>query len=401
VALRRLLSIRDARLYLAGQTFSAFGDSALWLAMAVWVKQLTHSSGAAGATFFFFFAPTLLAPVWGVVVDRRRRRPLLIATNTLTGVAVLALLLVHGVGQVWLIYLVMVVYGSAYAVLGAAQSALLVTMVPAELLADANGAIRAIQGTQSLIAPLTGAGLFALLGAHAVVILDAATFVVAVAALRALRLSEPPPRPPDRRWGTELAAGIRHIARTPILRQVITASICAVLGFGFSETVVFAVAGTGLHEAPSFVGVLVAIQGIGSIVAGPTAAKLVKRIGEPRLIATGLLVAALGALLELAPLLPSVVAGVFVTGLSISWVIVALMTLVQRSTPPQLQGRVYTAADALITTPQTISIAVGAAVIGVVGYRALLGGMAAADIVAAGYLLAPRGATRARFSPCA
>ena len=65
-------------------------------------------------------------------------------------------------------------------------------------------------------------------------------------------------------------------------------------------------------------------------------------------------------------------------------------TLLQRATPPDLQGRVYAAAEALITTPQTISIAVGAALIGVVGYRSLLVAMAAANAVAAGYLLTRR-----------
>ena len=190
---RKLLAVRDARVFLAGQAVSSLGDSALWLAMAVWVKGLTNSSAAAGLVFFFFSAPMLLAPISGLVVDRVRRRPLLMATNAFTGCAVLLLLLVHGAGQVWLIYAVMVVYGFSYSLLGAGQSALLTTMVPPELLADANGALRTIQGTLSLVAPLTGAGLFALVGPQPVVILDAATFAVPVVSLLSLRLIEPPP----------------------------------------------------------------------------------------------------------------------------------------------------------------------------------------------------------------
>jgi len=52
------------------------------------------------------------------------------------------------------------------------------------------------------------------------------------------------------------------------------------------------------------------------------------------------------------------------------------MTLVQRLTPPQLQGRVFAAVEVLITTPQTLSIALGAALITVVGYQVLLTAMA-------------------------
>ena len=54
---------RDFRLYLVGQACSTFGDSAMYLALAIWAKQLTGSSSAAGAVFFAFMAPmTLSAP---------------------------------------------------------------------------------------------------------------------------------------------------------------------------------------------------------------------------------------------------------------------------------------------------------------------------------------------------
>ncbi len=387
--MRRLLAVRDARVFLAGQAVSSFGDSALWLAMGVWVKSLTGSSGAAGLAFFFFSAPTLLAPVTGLLVDRVGRRRLLIAINVFTGCSVLALLLAHGAGQLWLIYLVMTVYGLAYSTLAAAGSALLSALLPDDLLADANGALRTIQGTLSLVAPLTGAGLFALVGPHALVLIDAATFAVPVLCALSLRTVEPTVR--DRRdrrpWRGELSAGVRHIAGSAVLRRVTGAAVCAVLGFGFSETTVFAVAGQGLHRPPAFVGVLVALQGLGAVLGGLTAAPLIRRIAEPLVIAIGLILTCVGALLEIPPSLVSVVPGVLLFGVSLPWVIVGLTTLVQRSTPRELQGRVYAAADALITTPQTVSIAVGAALVGVVGYQALLAAMAAASLLAGAALL--------------
>ena len=77
--MRRLLKVRDARVYLTGQVFSLFGDTALWLAMGIWVKTLTGSNAAAGLVFFFATAPVLLAPLTGLLVDRVRRRPLPLA----------------------------------------------------------------------------------------------------------------------------------------------------------------------------------------------------------------------------------------------------------------------------------------------------------------------------------
>jgi asparagine N-glycosylation enzyme membrane subunit Stt3 len=81
------------------------------------------------------------------------------------------------------------------------------------------------------------------------------------------------------------------------------------------------------------------------------------------------------------------VAGVILFGVSVPWLVVGFTTLLQRLTPPDLQGRIYAAADTLVTTPQTISIAAGAALIGVTGYRPLLAALAAVVTLAAAYLL--------------
>ena len=58
--MRRLLAHRDARLFLVGQSLSLLGDTALWLALGLWVKELTGSSSAAGLVFLCIVAPQLL-----------------------------------------------------------------------------------------------------------------------------------------------------------------------------------------------------------------------------------------------------------------------------------------------------------------------------------------------------
>jgi Na+/melibiose symporter-like transporter len=364
-----------------------FGDSCLWLAMGIWVKTLSGSNAAAGLTFFFFTAPTLAAPLSGLLADRVRRRPLLLATDALTAGAVLLLLLVHGPGQVWLIYVVMAVYGLSYSVLGPAQCALLTLMVPEELLPDANGTLRTAQEALRLIGPLTGAALFVAVGAHVIAAIDATTFAVAAFAVLRVRVSESAPHRMEYRWHRELIAGIRHVFGTLQLRQVVIAGAISTTVFGFAETITYAVAGSGLHHRPVFVGVLVAVQGIGAVVGGPTAPTLVRRLGEGRLVAIGLLAAAVGAVLEMPPALTPVIAGFILFGIAIPWIVVALISLTQRLTPNDLQGRAYAAVDTLITTPQTMSIALGAGLIAVTGYRVLLIAMTGTMSIAAAYLL--------------
>jgi MFS family permease len=385
--MRSLLAHRDARIYLAGQMFSLFGDSSLWLAMGIWVKTLTGSNAQAGLVFFFFTAPSLLAPAFGLLADRVRRRPLLLAANIFTAVAVLALLAVRGPGQVWLIDAVMCAYGISYMVLGPAQSALLTVMVPAELLPDANGALRTAQELLRLFGPLAGAGLFVAVGGHVIAVIDAATFAFPVVSLLLLRVREPGPLPVTGHWTAQLTGGVRHIWRTVDLRHVIVAGACMTTVFGFAETITYAIAGNGLHRPAAFVGVLAAVQGAGAVAGGLSAATLARRLGEVRLIGIAMLMAAAGAALQIPPALPVVLAGDVIFGASIPCVVVGLITLTQRLTPPDLQGRVYSAVETAITTPQTISIALGAGLITVAGYQTLLAAMAGTIALAAAYLL--------------
>jgi predicted MFS family arabinose efflux permease len=85
-----------------------------------------------------------------------------------------------------------------------------------------------------------------------------------------------------------------------------------------------------------------------------------------------MLIFALGALLMADSSLPIVLAGKALFGLGLPWIVVALLTLLQRSTPPQLQGRAFAAAELATGAPQTLSIALGAALVALVDYRFVL-----------------------------
>ncbi len=396
--MRRLLAIPDARRYLAGQACSLLGDSALVLVLMIWVKELTGSSSAAGMVVFAFAAATLLAPLAGVLVDRVRRRPLLIVANLLSALAVLPLLLVDARADLWLIYVVAALYGLSYAVIGAGQSALLATLLPAELLAEANGALQTIREGLRLVAPLAGAALFAAFGATPVVLLDAATFVVAALALAAMRLREPRPRPRGERPLAELVAGARHIAGARDLRRMVLAVATACLVIGFCESVFFDVVALGLDRPATFLGVVMVVQGVGAVVGGLTAGRVEPRLGEARLTGLGLVAIAGGSVLQATASPAIIFAGVMLFGFGIPWVLVGQVTLVQRRTPIDLQGRAFGAVETLTGGPQTASIVVGAALVAIVDYRLLLGVVAAVMAVAAASLLVP-GRSVARAAP--
>ena len=384
--MRTLLAHRDARISIAGQAVSTFGDTVLWLALGIWIKMLTGSTSAAGLSFFAFTLGLVCSPVGAVVVDRVRRRPLLIGLNLAAALLVLPLLLVHDRQQVWLIYLVMLGYGLITGVIGGGQTALTQTIVPAELLGEANGLLQTLTQGMRLVTPLIGASALTAFGAAPLVIGDAVTFVITAALLGALRVREDRPAPSGERLPRQMVAGLRHIGATPVLRQFTVATVLAIIAFGLSESVLFAVVADGLHRPPAFLGVLSSAQGTGALLAGAAAAPLMRRTGEGVLTALGLAAAGAGFLLLATSDLAAAFAGCAVIGAGLPWIIVGLMTAFQRRTPPELMGRTDSALGVLISAPQTVAIAVGAGLVAVVDFRLLLAAMAVLVIAAAAYL---------------
>ena len=390
VLMRKLLKNRNARRYLLGQSFSLFGDTAMFLALGIWVKVLTGSNGDAGLVFFAITAAALFSPIAGLVVDRLPRRPLLIWSNLAGAAMVLLLLLVHGRGQLWLIYLVAFGYGLDYTFLSAGQSSLLKLMLPDELLGDARGMLSTVREGLRLFGPLSGAGLFALAGGGVVAIVDAATFVIAALSLIIVHVEEEELAPEHVHWFVEVTAGIRHIWNEIVLRQMVIAGGITLLVVGFSESICFAVVAQGLHRPPTFLGVVIAVQGIGAVLGGPSAAPLARRVGEGPLMGLGLVAIAAGAGLFATPALTGVMAGAIMFGTGLPWVIVGAYTMLQIRTPYALQGRVSAAADTILSTPQVLSIGLGAYLVGIVDYRMLLYVMAGTVMASALYLLTRR-----------
>jgi MFS family permease len=388
--MKSLFSRPDIRLLIAGQTLSMFGDWAMIIVLGIWAKVLTGSNSAAGLVFFVFALASLAAPIGGLVVDRLRKRPLMVATHVALAGVMLLLFFVHDRGDMWLLYVVTALYGLGGDVFGAARSAMMKAMLPDEQLADANGAFQSIREGLRLVAPLAGAGIFAAFGGSVVALVDAASFLLSAATLVALKFEEPQTARKERHFLREISTGITHIWSTLVLRQLTIGIGLALLVAGFSETLIFAITSDGLHRGPSFIGVIATFQGIGAILGGITAARLMRRVGDLRLAGIGIALFGVGDAFWLLPNEPVVLTATAVAGLGIVWAIVALATAYQRRSPSHVQGRVSAAANMLFSVPQTISIAAGAALITFVDYRVEIVAMAVVFMLAAAYLLTRR-----------
>lgn len=384
---RRLLRHRDFRLLFAAQTLTMFGDVALVLVLGIWVKDLTGSDGAAGSVFLVYTLPALVTPLAGPLIDRFPRRRIMIANDFVTMAIVLSLLRVRSEADIWVVYVVAFCYGALQIVFFAARSGLLVSMLPSEELAEANGLLESLRNGLRIIGPLAGAGLFALWGGGAVALLDAAVFVVSAGLLSLIRAPDLTRRETaeETAW-RELSAGVRHIVRTVDLRRVVFYTAAVLIVLGIVEVAVFGLIDSGLGKPAEFLGVISTIEGAGAVLGGLVAAAIMARLGEVRMAAASLVGFGLAVGLDATASLPIVVPASILVGVFVAFYFVAYNTLLQRRTPLELQGRVFTASEAITTVPYSISIGIGALIVDVVGFRALYVATAVACALGGGLL---------------
>jgi MFS family permease len=361
---------RNGRLYLTGLAVSVIGDNAMSLAAGIWVKSLTGSSSEAAFVSVCVYAPSLAGPLAGVVADRVRRRRFLVWLNLASAALILPLLAVSGPGSAWIIFAVMTWYGIHLTLSGPAENALFAVMLSRELRQELNGWSLGFQEAGRLVSPLFGAGLFALVGGAPVSVFDAITFVIAAVMFSRLRLREARPMPEPRHWRADLLAGFGHIRRTPQLRRLLWA---ASVVMSFSAVLVAAQYSLvqGVGEPPSFLGIFSAGLGAGSIVASMVSGRLLRSAGERRLAVLGMANFALGNAMRATGWLPLAIAGSVVLGFALPWLFLSLLNLAQRSTPPQLQGRVSAVAALAFFGPQAPLQALGALAIRYATYQQL------------------------------
>jgi len=384
--MKQLLARRDIRMLFAGQTLSMFGDWAMIIVLGIWAKDLTGSNSAAGLVFFVFALASLAAPIGGLVVDRLPKRPLMIGTDVALAGVMCLLLLVNDRGDLWLLYVVTTLYGLGGDLFGASRSAMMKAMLPDELLAEANGIYQSIREGLRLVAPLAGAGIYAVYGGSAVALVNAATFIASGVVLAVMPFTEPAVAVKEHHFLREVSAGIDHILHHRVLRQLTIGLGAALLVAGFSETLLFALT-SALGRSTTFVAVIGTAQGVGAIAGGITASRMMRRFGDIRLAGLGLGLFGLGDCLWLFPRVEIVLPATAIAGLGIVWAIVALATAYQKRSPMEVQGRVAAAANMLLSVPQTISIAVGAALVVLIDYRIEIAIMAVVFFASAAYLM--------------
>jgi predicted MFS family arabinose efflux permease len=377
------------RLLAAAWVCINLADSALFLVVAVWMKELTGSDAAAAGVFAALGLPAVLAPVLGDIADRYSRRLLLIIACAAMLPVLGLLLLVNDPGDVWIVYGVMVAYGAIGYLIAGAQSGLVRDLLDDDELATGNGLLSTIDQAFRLLAPLAGTAAFVLVGPEIVILITAAAFVCAAVLLVALRVVESEPDPREGRYLSQIFAGFRHLRATPPLGALTIAIAVAFGATGITNVLVFPLIDDILGLPAAALGVIVTIQGVGSVAGGATAARVIRALGERRTAFGGMLACAMTP----RPVGLALTAALSVAiGVTVPWILVAYVTLRQTLTPPRLQGRTGAASNMAINVPQTAAVMAGAALVAAVDFRLLVA--IAGLTILVGAWVAGRGSTR-------
>ena len=336
------LRIRNYRLYFSGQVISNTGTWMQRIAQDWLVLELTNSPLAVGITTALQFLPMLLLGLWGgLIADRYPKRVLLLMTQISMGLlaAILAVLTLADVVQVWQIYLIALGLGLATVVDNPARQVFVNEMVPPQLVRNAVGLNSGNFQLARMVGPAVAGLLISAVGSGWAFAINAASYLGVIAGLLAMRNRELRILPRTPRGPGQLRAGLRYVKERPqLLWPIVLVFFLGTFGYNFA-IILSAYAKDVFVSGADLYGLLNTAMAGGSVVGALLAARrATSRLALLFSAAAGF--AVLLVLLGLTPWLPLFLVLLVVTGL----VSVTFNTLgnstIQLATDPEFRGRV-------------------------------------------------------------
>lgn len=255
------------------------------------VYDLTEDRFLLGLVSFCQAAPVLVfSPVAGAVLDRVDRRRVLIGVQVVVCAAMLLLATLVATDRirVWQIMVIAAVAGAASAFDWPARLSLVPSLVPRRELQSAVALNAAAFNGSRIVGPVVGGVLIGTVGVAACFYLNALTYLpfVVVLATLTIDIAQPVARAAERPL-QNLLDGYRYIWRTPTIRGLLSIDIVPLM-FGISYfTLAPAVAKDVLGLGGRGLGVLLAANGVGSLLGTTLVAFLARMRHRGRLVIAG------------------------------------------------------------------------------------------------------------------
>ncbi|HEV2029943.1 MAG TPA: MFS transporter [Candidatus Dormibacteraeota bacterium] len=360
------LAERNFRLLWIGQGVSSIGDSLVIIALAFATLSVAHSASALGLVLALSTVARVVAlPIGGVWSDRLPRQLVMLTSDGVRAAVqvIVGALLITGRAQLWHLVIGAIVYSLADGFFMPASGALVPQTVSAERLQQANALMGLSRSVTQVGGPAVAGVLVAVFGPGWVFVIDAGTFAVSAISLSLLRVPPITGKAQASFW-TELADGLRAV--TSRRWYLLNLGAHALWNFAIAAFFVLGpIVAKNKLGGPSAWGLIGASMGVGAILGGLTALRVMPR--RPLVVANLALILTAPQLLALAvPLPTAAIMGFCVVG----WAGLTFLNEVWFATVPQLiPAAVLARANSIDWLLSIIAMPIGFAVSGPVADR--------------------------------
>ncbi len=388
------LRIPNFRRYFAGQAVSLAGTWMQSVAQGWLVLMLTGSGAALGLVVALQTLPVLLlGPYAGVVIDRADKRRLIIAVQAVMAALALVLgfLTISGAVRLWMVFVLAGALGLANTFDNPARQAFVSEMVDAGDLRNAVTLNSVLVNAARAVGPAVAGILIATVGTGICFVVNATSYLAAIAALATMNAATLHPSTPSTRRPGQLRAGLSYVRHSPALALPLAMmGVVGMLAYEF-QVVLPVVARTTFHGGPAAYGALTAAMGVGAVVGGLAVAGRGQTGPGPLVRAA----ATFGVVILLAAAAPNLgwemAALTLVGAASVQFLSLGNATL-QLSAAPEMRGRVMALWSVAFLGSTPIGGPIAGAVADTFGGRAglVLGGLACLVAAAGGGLVLRR-----------
>lgn len=268
------MNIRTFYALLLTQTFSLLGSQISSVAIAIWVYQQTGDVTPLALTSFFTTLPMLVAAgISGVVADRYDRKTLIILSDMAQAGGTLLLLVsfTSGAFHLWHLYAISLIQAVFGVVQRPAFSASITMLIPDQQRDRANAIIQLSNPAAGILAPAAAGFIYAFAGITGAVLVDMATFLIAVLVVRRLTIPMPEQTEEGRRlqgslW-KELIGGMRYlVSRRVIFGLLLHVSLLNFIAAGMGALLTpYVLARTGSEQV---LGLVLSVPNLGGLLGG-------------------------------------------------------------------------------------------------------------------------------------
>ena len=369
-----------------GQVISQIGDSFTFLALLIMVNQLTGSTVSMGMMMISLTLPQLVFSfLAGVIVDRFDRKKIMIFSDLLRGLLVLAFLTVRSAEQIYILYIVGFLVSTVSVFFWPAKTAMIPRIVEGEArLLSANALSQTIRVAAMLIGPALAGFLIAWLGTSLAFVVDSLTYLVSAIAIVTITTggeTRDEERIGMRMFWQRFTEGFSYMLRHSTVLGIIVTLMVGLLGIGAIEVLFVPFLQGEFGVGPEGLGFTQTAQGLGMLFGSVLIGNLAARFRLTRIIAWA--IAALGVAIAVCGLVTQfifILIALFIVGLSLAPLNAALNTLMQITVPDEKLGRVGSVVDTSMTLSYLISMSSAAFLADAFGMRTV--------IVAAGIITA-------------